>query len=199
MNYSLVMIGAHDGSKTSSFIQECAALGNVLLVEPVPYLYEKLAQRFAGTANIACLNEAISGVDGEVDFYMPAADANEIAPYGDQLGSLIADHAEAHDSRFREKVRKIRCKSRTMYSLLAEFDIRAIDVLWTDMEGYDATCLLSFPFGLVKPRKILFEAKHADGMHRIGRKFATLLLLLEELQYRVKMHDNANCFAIYSP
>ena len=33
-----------------------------------------------------------------------------------------------------------------MYALLAEFDIREIDVLWTDMEGYDATCLMSFPF-----------------------------------------------------
>ena len=130
---------------------------------------------------------------------MPLADANDVTPYGDQLGSLIADHAEMHDARFKQKIQKIRCKSRAMYSLLAAFDIRAIDVLWTDMEGYDAVCLMSFPFYLVKPRKIFFEAKHADGMNRIGRKFATLLLYLEELQYRVKMHDKANCFAIYSP
>ena len=86
-----------------------------------------------------------------------------------------------------------------MYSLLADFDIRQIDVLWTDMEGYDATCLIGFPFHLVKPGQILFEARHADGMMRIGRKFATLLLLLGELNYRVKMHDAANCFAILDP
>ena len=199
MNFSLVMMGAHDGSKTSSFILECAARGNVLLVEPVPYLFERLSKRFAGTANITCLNEAISDVIGEVDFYMPAADSNAITSYGDQLGSLIAGHAESHDSRFAEKIRKIKCKSRTMYALLAEFDIREIDVLWTDMEGYDATCLMSFPFYLVKPRQIFIEAKHSDGMDRIGKKFATFLLFLEELKYRVKLHDAANCFAVYSP
>ena len=58
---------------------------------------------------------------------------------------------------------------------------------------------MSFPFYLLKPTKIFFEAAHTDGMQRIGRKFATLLLLLEELQYRVKIHDSANCLAIYSP
>ena len=197
MNYSLVMIGAHDGSKTSAFINERATLGKVLLIEPVPYLFERLSNRFAGNENITCLNEAISDVNGEVDFYMPAADSNEITSYGDQLGSLVPDHAESHDPKFREKIRKIKCKSRTMYALLADFDIRAIDVLWTDMEGYDTACLLSFPFQLVKPAKIFFEARHSDGTMRIGTRFATLLLLFGELKYRVKMHDSANCLAMF--
>ena len=154
MNFSLIMLGAHDGSKTNSFIRERAALGSVLLVEPVPFLFARLSQRFAGVANITCLNEAVSNVNGEVDFYMPAPDVNDVASYGDQLGSLIAGHAESHDAAFGEKIRKVKCKSRTMYSLLADFDVRAIDVLWTDMEGYDAACLMSFPFYLLKPTKI---------------------------------------------
>ena len=199
MNFSLVMVGAHDGSKTSSFIHECAAQGKVLLLEPVPYLFERLAQRFAGAENVICLNEAISDVIGSVDFYMPSPDANEIASYGDQIGSLHADHAVLHNPGFKEKIRKVKVKSRTMYSLMADYDIRRIDVLWTDMEGYDATCLLGFPFFLVKPGQILFEAKHADGMMRIGKKFATLLLLLEELNYRVKIHDKENCLATLAP
>src|SRR4051812_48054732 len=103
MNYSLLMIGAHDGSMTQTFINERAALGQVLLIEPVPYLFEKLSQRFADNANIVCLNEVISEVDGGVDFYMLAADSNDITPYGNQLGSLIADHAEKHDPRFKGK------------------------------------------------------------------------------------------------
>ena len=65
MNFSLVMIGAHDGSKTTSVVHECALLGQVLLIEPMTYLFEKLARQFAGNANITCLNEVISGVDGE--------------------------------------------------------------------------------------------------------------------------------------
>ena len=64
--------------------------------------------------------------------------------------------------------------------------MRAINVLWTDMEGYDAACLMSFPVYLLKPTKIFFEAAHTDGMQRIGRKFATLLLLLEELSIASK-------------
>ena len=200
MNFSLIMLGAHDGSKTDSFIRERAALGSVLLVEPVPFLFARLSQRFAGVANITCLNEAVSNVNGEVDFYMPAPDVNDVASYGDQLGSLIAGHAESHDAAFGEKIRKVKCKSRTMYSLLADFDVRAIDVLWTDMEGYDAACLMSFPFYHAEADQDIFRGgAYEDGMQRIGRKFATLLLLLEELQYRVKIHDSANCLAIYSP
>ena len=114
MNFSLIMIGAHDGSKTESCIRERAALGNVLLVEPVPFLFERLSQRFAGMANVTCLNEAVSNVNGEVDFYTPSPDVNDVASYGDQLGSLIAGHAESHDAAFGEKIRKVKCKSRTL-------------------------------------------------------------------------------------
>jgi FkbM family methyltransferase len=193
------MVGAHDGSRTSSFIDQCAARGKVLLVEPVPYLFERLKNRFSGTANITCLNEVISEVDGYVDFYMPLADSNEITTYGDQIGSLNANHAELHDPKFKDKIVKVKSKSRTLCSLLADFDIQRIDVLWTDMEGHDATCLISFPFHLVKPGQIFFEAKHSDGVMRIGRNFATLLLLLDELKYAVTIHDKENCLATYSP
>ncbi len=199
MNLSLVLIGAHDGSKISNLIVESARHGNVLLVEPVPYLFKRLTDRFSAIANIKCLNEVISDVNGEVDFYMPTPDANEITFFGDQLGSLNPEHAVLHHQMFKQKIQKIRSNSRTMISLIETFEIRHIDVLWTDMEGYDATFLLGFPFHLIKPKRILFEAKHSDGVMKIGKKFAALLLLLDELKYSVRIQDEENCLATLVP
>ena len=111
MNFSLIMIGAHDGSKTESFIRERAALGSVLLVEPVPFLFEK----------------AVAALCRRCQHHLPQRGSLERQRRGRllhagagcerrrvvlaTLGSLIAGHAESHDAAFGKKIRKVKCKS----------------------------------------------------------------------------------------
>jgi FkbM family methyltransferase len=196
MHFSLVIIGAHDGSKTRNIIDQAANFGLVLLVEPVPHLFERLKVNYAGRDNILLLNVAISDRDSEsTPFYAPTIDSNHIAEFGDQLGSLNSLHAISHHTAFANTIRKILVKTLSFGTLIEQFRMSSIDTLYTDTEGFDAAILLKFPFFLLRPRQILFEYKHSDGVFQIGRNLGILLILLDSLSYKTKVLDIENCLA----
>lgn len=104
MNYSLILIGAHDGTKTEDLIRQASDAGPTLLIEPVPWLFEKLRQKYSAFPSIHLCDSVIAETDSEVVFYAPIESANEIQPIGDQLGSLNPTHATQHDPKFFEKM-----------------------------------------------------------------------------------------------
>ena len=199
MNYSLVFIGAHDGTKQKKLIESATLIGEVLLVEPVPELFDRLSNLYRKNPKIKFLQLAISEEDNDqTSFYMQTNLANQIEGYGDQLGSLNPRHAEEHNRLFGQTTKEIKVSTITFKSLLKKCDITYIDTLITDTEGYDARILSSFPFLIFRPRQIYFEYKHSDGVFNIGKKFANLLVLLENFGYRTKVIDVENCLATRS-
>jgi hypothetical protein len=76
-----------------------------------------------------------------------------------------------------------------------QFAITSLELLFTDTEGYDATLLSCFPFGQMRPNRIFFEYKHADGTCSIGRNLGHLLILLDERGYDMRMAETENCLA----
>jgi FkbM family methyltransferase len=196
MKYVMVLVGAHNGVKSRSNVERAAALGPVLLVEPAPRLFEALSQMHGGNPAITLVQAAITETDqDEVAFFAPTAEANRVAPYGDQLGSLDPGHAAAHDPAFAGVVEKLTTRGLSFDTLLSTYDIDAIDTLVTDAEGYDARLLATFPFEKLRPRQILFEFKHSDGTYHMGRRLAALLVRLEDLGYRNRVMNNENCLA----
>ena len=79
MHFSLVMVGAHDGSKTEQFVRAAAGAGEVLLIEPVPFLFNRLAARYSALPNVRLRNFAISTEEREIDFTAPKETANLIS------------------------------------------------------------------------------------------------------------------------
>jgi FkbM family methyltransferase len=199
LNYSLVLIGAHNGIKSRQIVQDAIAIGKVLLIEPVPWLFRGLEQRYANVPNVCLLQAAVAETDAEaVPFFAPIESANDIKPFGDQLGSLNPSHAVSHDQRFSEAIQEISVATLSFETLLKRFDISSIDNLITDTEGYDAKILAKFPFRLCKPRQILFESKHSDGVFHMGKNFAHLLVILEAHGYKTRVFDIENCLAVLS-
>jgi len=196
MHYSLVLVGAHDGHKKESLIKRGAAIAQVLLIEPVPWLYAKLTHRFSDLPSIRYCNCAISTEDGEVDFYALHESANKVLFYGDQLGSLYRSHAEQHHSSLKDEVEVIKTKSLSFETLCKNYNITSIDTLITDTEGHDTKILPLFPFRKLRPRQIIFEHKHSDGVAHIGKGFAHLLVVLEAFNYKTRIVDDENCLAV---
>src|SRR5262245_6914610 len=197
MHFSLVMVGAHDGSKTDIFIRRSAAIGKVTLIEPVPYLFDRLSSRYSDSPNVLLRNIVIATTDGEVEFTAPKETANSISAWGDQLGSMIADHAVAHNQRFAQHIEVIKAKASSFETFVNAENISSIDVLFTDTEGMDAELLVTFPFARIIPNRIIFEYKHSDGYMRVGRKLANLLNLLEDHDYLVNILDVENMMATH--
>jgi hypothetical protein len=95
-------------------------------------------------------------------------------------------------------IETIRSRSESFETLIGSASISSIDILITDTEGMDAKLLPTFPFAKVRPRYIIFEFKHADGTHRVGRKLAALLVLLDSLDYAVRVLDVENLIATHA-
>lgn len=194
--FSLVIIGAHDGKKTKRLIKISRNLGKVLLVEPVPFLFDKLKKRYGKKKNILLSQLCVTdSAEGLVDFYAPTEKANLIKPFADQLGSLKQDHAKNHDPKLINEIKIIQVKTITITDLLTSFNCSSINLLLLDTEGYDTEILKSFPFDKIKPSAILFEHKHSDGTHNIGENFAATIVMLNQLGYRVRCIDRENSLA----
>ena len=199
MHFELVMVGAHDGRKQRDLILRAAAHGRVLLIEPVPFLFDALLQNYQGVANVACRRCCVTETPGPVRFYAPTADAVHVYPFGDQLGSMDRGHAVAHAPGLAACIQEIEAEGVTFRDLVRQYGITSLNALLTDTEGFDAVLLPQFPFDRLRPGQIFFEFKHADGPFRIGRRFGALLILLDALGYDVRVLDLENCLAIRRP
>lgn len=195
MHVSLLMVGAHNGQKEHSFVIQAAALGAVILIEPVPFLFARLSETYAGIPNVTCLNCCVAPEVGYVNFYAPTEGAISVIPWGDQIGSMNADHAVRCEQALVAHVVEIQVEAVTFVELVQQFDITSIGLLFTDTEGYDTKLLLRFPFDKVRPNQVKFEYKHADGTFNIGFTLGHLLIKLANLGYDIQIVDMENCVA----
>ncbi len=199
MHYSLIVVGAHNGRKIQSLIREKATKGRVMLIEPVPWLFKQLEKNFESLNSVDFLNLVIAErAQDTVSFYAPIESANEVVPWGDQLGSLNSNFAIEVDAELSKKIETISSVALSFESLISQYDISSIDYLFTDTEGYDAKILATFPFSKIKPQKIFFEYKHSDGVFNIGKNLAKVLVILSDYQYKIKIVDVENCEATLS-
>ena len=175
-DYSLVIIGAHDGSKLGHIVHKAAAHGKVLLVEPTPYLFKRLKAKYSQNPQVELFNAAITHAKNaaKIDFFMVEDEASGLRRYGNQLGSLDPNHAQNHLEGFGNFVKRITVDATNFEELFKLYQIKSIDVLITDTEGSDVGILKDFPYQFIKPRLILFEHKHSDGTSNIGPNYASL-------------------------
>jgi FkbM family methyltransferase len=155
-----------------------------------------LKNRFSDCSEVEYLQAAVTENNGEVEFYAPTEEATQVYEYADQLGSLNPNHATEHHTGLCDKIEKVKVKAVTFQTLVREFGITSVRRLITDVEGYDAKILVSFPFGRLKPEIIIFEHKHCDGVSHMGRNFARLITTLDGEGYKTKVIGLENCVAL---
>jgi FkbM family methyltransferase len=192
----LLMVGAHNGSKQRRTILDHAKRGPVILVEPVPHLFSRLADAFGNIHNIQLEQKCVAEKAGRSPFFAPSPNANNVAAWGDQLGSMNRDHAARHGAALAAHVSEIEVDCITFQDLVSKYRIDGLGTLFTDTEGFDTIILPTFPFDRVMPDQIIFEYKHADGTFNIGRNFGMLLCLLDVLGYNIRIVDDENCVAV---
>jgi FkbM family methyltransferase len=172
-NLVVIEVGANDG-KTGDpahhFIQSrrrCKAL----LIEPVPYLFERLQRNYSRVPGCVPVNVAVGPVLGSASIYYIDPEAKKSFPelphYFEELASfdkrritsVLGDRAA---SLLRERV----VKTIPLRTLLEERGISKVDFLQIDTEGYDYQVLKTFPFDLGPPRLVCFEHCHLSQSDR---------------------------------
>lgn len=179
-----VQIGANDGVLNDPIHASVQRYGwHGLLVEPIPWIFDRLVANYSGAEGMSFENAAISATDGTMPmFYVERRDGDP--DFLDQLFSFDEEILRSHryaSEDFDERVVRTEVNALTMPSLVARHGIETIDVLHIDTEGYDVEILKQVDFSAQwAPRFILFEIKHLDpGTYRQARS------MLRAAGYRV--------------
>ena len=160
-NMFFVQIGANDGVRSDPIHQYIMQYNwEGVLVEPVPYLFERLKNNYSGNVGLQFENAAISHKRGSISLYR-VKQTDDLDPWVHGLASLDKEHllrylpVEDKESYIiEEKVRTI-----TMTDLLNKYNIKGMDLLCIDVEGFDYEVIKAIDFHRVKPTVIIYEHK----------------------------------------
>ena len=198
--FGLVVIGAHFGvwlnDELSRFDKE-----NILLVEPVPYNYNKLEERFINSNNIQiCTNAVFSEHKISKFYYVNEKSMLKLGKHwASGIGSFNKNHILDHRTkRFKveeKDIDEIEIEFITFDNLIEKYLIESIDKLQIDVEGAEYEILKSIDYKKINISSIQFESKHFDGTFKEGAKLEEIKKKLISEGYKLNQIDDENILA----
>ena len=183
---TFLQIGSNDGM-TRDPIFQLISRNNIwcgLFVEPVPYLFERLKKNYSSVNNPSRLQFFNGAVNEGVNqiFYFVDEHAKYVIPnlpeWYDQIGSFSKEHIISHMEGILEPfIRKSEIKGISLHELINDFELRQLDLLHIDTEGYDWKILSQLDFEKIQPTVIMYEYKHlkdsdiASSIDRLSQKY----------------------------
>lgn len=142
-----------------------------IMVEPVPYVFERLRDNYGGLGRVALENVAIAERDGRRPFYFlaQAEEGEPVPPWYDEIGSFSRDVVLSHRRRIPDIERRIvraEVPCVTFETLCRKHDVEHVDLLLLDTEGYDYEILKGIDFVRHRPRLVAYEHYHLSPRQR---------------------------------
>ena len=195
-NFFFIQIGSNDGitgDPIHAFIVENQ--WNGILVEPVKYLFDQLVLNYKNkNSHLIFENVAIAKEEDYLNLYKLEKNDEKDMPYWyDQLGTFIPEVIFSHKSlipNFGEYFTIEKVKSITLLSLINKYNIKKVDLLHMDTEGYDFEIIKMIPFNLFKPKMIYYEHKHLSEEQQ-----KECNLFLSKQGYKLKIINESDTFA----
>ena len=182
-----IQIGANDGQLNDPiypYIKQGKFKG--ILVEPLPPLFEKLKQTYKGISGLVFENVGIADSDGNMGFYFLPPEYNE-PDWLQQIGTFDKKAIELNLETLPQLLAKVQSTTIPTISLNTLFrrnDIKEVDLLIIDAEGFEYKILQQLQLVSVKPRFIIFEW---GCMEQI--EYDLLIKLLNNQGYELFQHD----------
>src|SRR6185312_6255197 len=161
---TFVQIGANDGNEAdpmASIIRRHKLKG--VMVEPIPYFFDKLKRRYSDRHDIRFVNAAIAETNGERPFFYLPPDDPALPAWANGLGSFNRETIMSHTALIENLdtiIRETTVPCITLNALLEQCKLREFDVLLIDTEGYDYRIIQQIDFDRFQPKVILFEHLH---------------------------------------
>jgi FkbM family methyltransferase len=136
-----------------------------VLVEPVPYLFEKLKDNYMGFHDrLFFENSAIASESGKLKFYrLQRSNLPDLPEWYDQLGSFKKEVILKHRKIvpfFDDLLMEDTVNAITFKELLDKYSIKKLSLVHIDTEGYDFEIIKMIPFSDLGIDLIMFEHKH---------------------------------------
>lgn len=189
-DFYFIQIGANDGvtgDKINGYIKNFHWKG--ILVEPVPYIFNRLIENYNQTNGLIFENSAIGKTNGYLPFYS-IAEKNSLgvshkellSGFGlDQLGSFNKEVLLKHSGMipdFESFVCEIKVPTITFNELVIKHNVSKINLLQVDTEGYDYDILINTDFSKIRPELLIFEHQHMTRL-----QYKKLIKRIRSLDY----------------
>ena len=169
-----VEIGANDGRQHDHLRDYVGVLPwTGLMVEPVPYVFDRLADNYGAVEGVTLVNAAVAERDGRMDFFhlREAGEAERagLPDWYDGVGSLRRDVLLSHASEMpdlEQRLVQLEVEALSFDTLLERHGLERVDLLLIDAEGYDAEILRSIDLRRHRPRLVVYEHFHLDASER---------------------------------
>lgn len=173
-----VEIGSNDGEQHDHlrpFILSRPWRG--IMVEPVPYVFERLRRNYESQGRIELENVAVAEEDGQLPFYYlvePTQEERETLPdWYDGVGSFSRDAVVGHAAHIPDIESRIVSSEVTALmfeSLCRRNRVERVDLLLIDTEGHDWQILRSIDLGEQRPRLVIYEHYHLSARDRAAAR-----------------------------
>jgi FkbM family methyltransferase len=165
---SFVQVGANDGVQSDPLHRAVIERRwSGVMVEPLPHIFERLRANYEGVDRVRLENVAIADHDGTFRlYYVPdAGDDPTLPDWYDGLASFDKDVILQHATEIPdigERLQAIDVPCVTFATLCRRNAIRTVDLISTDVEGYDSEILRDIDLEGLRPKVVLFEHYHMD-------------------------------------
>ena len=143
-----------------------------VLIEADPKIFKGLKHLYENNSKVTTLNLAISPSLVPIKFFAinPRAklELKAACPsWFDQLGSFNKNNILKHlDGILAPYIEEIDVPIRRLSEIIKEYDMKRLDVLHVDAEGYDLEVLQTLDFTECNPKYIIIEHKHMDSTQK---------------------------------
>jgi len=180
-----VEIGANDGEQ-HDFLRPLVLshAWRGVIVEPVPYVFERLVTNYAGRDGLMLENVAVAPQDEQRPFFhlAPVADpeVEGLPRWYDGIGSFSREEVLSHAAQIPDIESRIVCTEVPGVSfdtLCGRHGLDHVDLVLIDTEGYDWEIVKSIDFANRRPRLLVYEHYHlgpeerracGDHLRRLG-------------------------------
>lgn len=170
-NARFIQIGANDGVQRDPLREQILSRSwSGLMVEPVPYVFERLRFNYGGLDRVTLVNSAVADSDGtRTIYYLPESDEENLWEWYHALASFRKEVLTSHshlipDVESRVEAIQVPCVS--FESLCNSRGITDIDVLQIDTEGFDWEIIKGVDLERYRPAVLMFEQVHLSPEDR---------------------------------
>ncbi len=181
-NVFFIQVGSNDGTTMDPFYDLVTSNKSWrgILIEPVPYLFDRLCANYNNDTRFIFVNKAISDSAKQLPFYYISADAEKslkgiIPSYYEQLGSFDRNHLVKYTGTYIEPfIMTVQVACTTLDAALEEHSISQIDLIDIDTEGHDFKVLSQLnldkyhPLAIVYEHKLLSDKEQAMAVERLS-------------------------------
>jgi hypothetical protein len=158
-----VQVGSNDADHGDP-LRECIRAGGWTgsMIEPVPYVYDRLVQKWRDMPAIAFINCAIDESAGVRNFYYLEHSDDPLPAWYDQLGSFHLDNILKHREYIPDidqRVRSIAIECRSVADVVPD----DVTVFHCDVEGHDHRIVTALLAAGRRPDVVLFEHIHVSA------------------------------------